>query len=990
MDLYEYLFGTSIKTNDLNELLNSFERKLSENQKLVRLNADGTSTYYLNGQEVDEATFDASKTQVTTKNFKKDFINDSKNLETIKIENPFLKKYIENLEKNPNTEEKGVFIRANDPTTWNRPGCNNNSCYANSALWALLYNNTYKEFIKDTQIKQATTDLKVNVETNSVTTEKVVATIIVLNNNKEIVKKNLINFQNDIQNHGTIIESSIILSYTTAIMTALSKITGNNDLKNNFLAPDEFLQIISTVFANNSQINLNNRSYLSFPIIILTPEYTTIQNNSDKNITISSDKNDTFDTYSLKNELIIDYPKLGLDNDFVEGDFKTLSKQHSEKFYSIGKYKLYAFIHWQGGSHYVCYFEFNDEWYQFNDTGNNNKGSIKKVLNLNKSEIFNESFLFFYKIDDTLNLGKNVTITEYLSTSVHTLNITSSETELEDSIQLQEFNPLKKNVSTTFNNTQLADRCEQYGKEWLNLFINKNADHGSKTHKDKENNNNNDNDDDDDDEEDELTDDEKEKKLTDDDAEEEKSILNDDAEEELTNAYDDLTSQESFNDDIFVTPDAEELQQETFEEPQITQNEEEKKANELKAIFKSEDLNNFTNEVNLILADLKIININKNLINDEFNEKMAQVKITIDEFKEFITKLEINDDIELQLKQIFISEVTFLKKKLETLHFNADNIQNIEDYVNRLNNNLQNHEYFKYLIKENEKENELKAFLNSNELKYFTRLVNDILANLNSINNNKNEKNDEFNEAMSQVKTTITNLNGFKIEIDISDDLNTLQQQILTSEVIQLKKKLETLDSNADNIQDIGEFVNLLNGNLLQKYAKLYFEILITRNDVASAKLAELKDSENLNKIVAQQPKEIIRITKNDKLWAPIAFESHVYDINDVIFYDGVLYVKLQPELYYNTTNNTTETPDDITRQKGGTRRRNININGGTRKERGKTRKFIRYKNKLRTNKLRTNKLKTNKLRTDKLNTNKLNTNKLNTNKLKTNKLRKG
>jgi hypothetical protein len=401
-----------------------------------------------------------------------------------------------------------IAIISDNPTTWNRPGWKDNSCYANASLWALLYNDAYKLFINDTKIKKEITDLKKEVTKEDGTKEeKILATVDVLNSNKKIVKDNLINFQNAIQNYSTRINSSVILDYTTAIRGALSKITGNNDLLRNFFSPDEFLGIIGTVFINNDKLSLDgNVDSMVFPIITLTPDYT-IENTSDKNITTSYKNPDTSTSYVLEDQLIIDYPKLGLSSDVVvEGSFNELAGQHSEKFYSIGQYKLYAFVHWQGGSHYVCYFEFNNEWYQFDDYTNNHNGSIKKVLNLKDSEIYNESFLFFYKFDNTLSLNTNVTITEYLQTGGNALIITNNATKLEDSEQPQpparqisqpgapksssSSSNLTPEASKTFiSSIQVANNCEKYGQDWLDLFIDENAVPGTLTVRRYQNNN---------------------------------------------------------------------------------------------------------------------------------------------------------------------------------------------------------------------------------------------------------------------------------------------------------------------------------------------------------------------------------------------------------------------------------------------------------------------------------------------------------------------
>lgn len=478
MGLYEYLFGST--TKDPLDLLDEFSKNLSTNSRVVTFGTNGTK-YYVKGKQVDEADYNAASDPEIMFNVKKEDFDDSSKITSIKRENDFLKRYIEQYENNPTTEE-GVFIHAINPTTWNRPGWANNSCYANSVLWALLYNNLYKDFINNTLIKKEVKDL--------VYRTKIVATVTDLNKNKQIVKDNLINFQNAIQNYNTTIESSVILGYTSNIRDALSKMTGNNDLLGRFFSPDEFLGIIGTVFINNDKLSFNNTSNsMVFPIITLTPNYT-IENDTEKNITLTYTSSSPI-TYKLENELIIDYPKLGLSSKVVvEASFADLSKERSEKFYSIGKYKLYAFIHWQGGSHYVCYFEFYNEWYQFDDMGNAQKGSIKKVISLKESEVYNESFLFFYVFDYTLDMNKNVTITDYLQNGGNTLNITNDSTSLEEpkispgprlsaprlsGPRLSAPGSSSNPTQVSKNTVQVIDKCEKYGQDWLNLFIDENA-----------------------------------------------------------------------------------------------------------------------------------------------------------------------------------------------------------------------------------------------------------------------------------------------------------------------------------------------------------------------------------------------------------------------------------------------------------------------------------------------------------------------------------
>jgi hypothetical protein len=234
------------------------------------------------------------------------------------------------------------------------------------------------------------------------------------------------------------------------------------------------------------------------PMPISFTQNSIIENTQDKIITVNTGSDNNICTFSPEtNGLILQY-----------GENKLVIKI---KFYSIGKYRLYAFLHYVKKGHYVCYFEFNNEWYQFDDYGDSQKGSINKVINFNKNEFENECFLFFYEVDDSLEFNVNVTMDEYLEDEDHTLIITDDESLLEKTQQnrqksstssstptLIEAHPLPRQpssrqppsrlpsslTSTGQQQRQLTDEekvftsqlqvtnnCEQHGKNWLELFV---------------------------------------------------------------------------------------------------------------------------------------------------------------------------------------------------------------------------------------------------------------------------------------------------------------------------------------------------------------------------------------------------------------------------------------------------------------------------------------------------------------------------------------
>jgi hypothetical protein len=285
----------------------------------------------------------------------------------------------------------------NDPTTWNKPGWESNSCYANSSLWALLYNDVFFNLIETTDTQIADKELNFN----KLSPPKIIDKDTV-NNNRLLIKTNLINFHNSIHNESSI-TPQYFYNYTRDIRQDLTNISSKDWTKNTD-DPQQFLYAISAQFndINNCDMSYShtqekNISRQFLPIIGLGLN-SKIENSQEKKITITNGANDTTNcTFSSNtNGLIIQY-----------GDKGTIIK---DKFYSIGKYKLYAFLHYINEGHYACYFEFNNNWYIFDDFKNDSQGLIENIdmSKIDSKILNNDSFLFFYKIDDKLKFGDNI------------------------------------------------------------------------------------------------------------------------------------------------------------------------------------------------------------------------------------------------------------------------------------------------------------------------------------------------------------------------------------------------------------------------------------------------------------------------------------------------------------------------------------------------------------------------------------------------------
>ena len=118
-------------------------------------------------------------------------------------------------------------IDTNNPLTWNKPRYKTNSCYANSSLWALLYNDVYIDLIKGTSL-MPNSDAQI------------------LGYEGEIQSK-LIEFYNAIHSIKKMSRDDVY-SITENIRNYLSLYTTNNGWKTRAQDPEEFLRNISNIF----------------------------------------------------------------------------------------------------------------------------------------------------------------------------------------------------------------------------------------------------------------------------------------------------------------------------------------------------------------------------------------------------------------------------------------------------------------------------------------------------------------------------------------------------------------------------------------------------------------------------------------------------------------------------------------------------------------------------------------------------------------------
>lgn len=318
-------------------------------------------------------------------------------------------------------------IDRNNPETWNRPGWESNSCYANSALWALLYNNVYVDLISGTELIP-------NVDLNVVESESE-------------IKENLSNFHYAI-NSDERMNSIDVYNFTKNIRQEISNLKKAEEWKTEGMDPADFLMAISQIYTkiNNCDINSN-----LLPLIRLGDLNI---NASGKTVTFKMFGEAKSCDFNSNDGLIVQY-----------GDGRDPILE--EKYYSIGKYKLYAFIHYINRNHYSCYFEFNNEWYNFDDLENGHQGRIIKVERVERKIIYNESFIFFYKFDETILTDINVTLTEYFSRDDRTLSIVDDHEPLANSkaSSFRFTTPLPSKEVTTYN---FQPQIET--KNWIEIF----------------------------------------------------------------------------------------------------------------------------------------------------------------------------------------------------------------------------------------------------------------------------------------------------------------------------------------------------------------------------------------------------------------------------------------------------------------------------------------------------------------------------------------
>jgi hypothetical protein len=202
-------------------------------------------------------------------------------------------------------------------------------------------------------------------------------------------------------------------------------------------------------------------------------------------------KSETNSTYTLNNNfggIIIEYSQ-EQSNGYGSNQqmWKILDNNIQDKYYQIGKYMLSAFACWTSPGHYTCYFRLKTDWFVMNDSGRSiNKIDFKNTDDEKEFQhkLFRNSLLFFYEFNTTLTQADN----KYCS-DVFNYNISDETSKLapaprssssSSSSAPRSSSSLSGSVKRTpnpapKNTVQIPNKCEKYGEEWLDLFIDENA-----------------------------------------------------------------------------------------------------------------------------------------------------------------------------------------------------------------------------------------------------------------------------------------------------------------------------------------------------------------------------------------------------------------------------------------------------------------------------------------------------------------------------------
>jgi hypothetical protein len=363
------------------------------------------------------------------------------------------------------------IIEPNNPLTWNKPGWFSNSCYANSSLWAILYNNNYYPTIE-------------NIDKNGITEEqnKIINGLTnfhdnIINNNNN---NNKINFKDFYDN------STLTIREQIAESTKDKKPEDDNG--NYWLTGsaspyhflDEIQQILKPLLTDDGVL------FQYQPLGVDE----TLENNSDNIIQITNTSNNI----KVGENLIIQY--------------SIIQNYPIDKYFRIGQYELYAFLYYPGGIHYSCFFSLLNHsneliWYKFDDYINSNQGSIELVGDISKIDntlFFFQTTLFFYKKNIALSLSDNELCSTKFNYQIQYIQEKSQEalkiaqtaptpesktglikkTSSSSSSRAQSFKQTQ-NPKTNNSSVQVANKCEQYEQEWLDLFIEENDAKGYKT-----------------------------------------------------------------------------------------------------------------------------------------------------------------------------------------------------------------------------------------------------------------------------------------------------------------------------------------------------------------------------------------------------------------------------------------------------------------------------------------------------------------------------
>lgn len=398
-------------------------------------------------------------------------------------------------------------FEANNPLTWTMPtNYIGSSCFVDSMLWALLYkiDNPFYKFILETNFTP---------DSNADTLKKVLLAFYggIHSNNKFsreqlknmvgavrlLLKKEMHTGQQDTNEFFTYIKEILekdIKSHNLTITT-----TSNMEEFDENKSPVDYKPVpsvntgdiicvnsISAINFNDVEFNINDNE-----LTITKPKET-----YDPPIQVTDDNhNPTGHIYTSKQEIV----KYKRNNKVIDYLIIPISRVNSENYSKnidpitilneISGLFIHSIVVHQGDSssgHYVCYFKVNNNWYLFNDVNEKVKNmeatNLDELIKQNQEVLINCACLFYTTNGDSQNPINQDGFKKYYDfvdkyTEQNKAKITppriAKESVARPGSTSTTPNPTPKNT------VQIANRCEKYGQEWLNLFIDANAAPGS-------------------------------------------------------------------------------------------------------------------------------------------------------------------------------------------------------------------------------------------------------------------------------------------------------------------------------------------------------------------------------------------------------------------------------------------------------------------------------------------------------------------------------